>query len=101
MSQAILNQIVTQFEMLEILELQELERAIGKYLTDKQQATQQNQTQRSANKKQLFREWDAISDEEAAVLKSEFATEDLAFAEVALNVLPINLYEKNLDEQST
>jgi hypothetical protein len=78
MSQAILNQIVTQLEMLEILELKELKSAIGKYLADKQQATQQNQ--KSANKKQLFREWDAISDEEAAVLKSEFAAEDLAFA---------------------
>ncbi len=58
----------------------------------------QNQT--SANKKQLFQEWDAISDEEAAVLKSEFAAEDLAFAEVALIFLPVNFYEKNLDEQS-
>ncbi len=54
MSQAILNQIVNQLEML-------------------------------AKKRQLFREWDAISDEEAAVLKSEFATEDLAFAEIALS----------------
>jgi hypothetical protein len=36
-----------------------------------------NQT--SANKKQLFREWDAIFDEEAAVLKSEFDAEDLVF----------------------
>ncbi len=58
----------------------------------------QNQT--SANKKQLFREWDAISDEEAAVLKSEFAAEDLAFAEVALSFLLVNSYGKNLDEQS-
>ena len=93
MSQAILNQIVTQFEMLEILELQELERAIGKYLADKQQATQQNQTQKSVNKKQLFREWDAISDEEAAVIKSEFAAEDLAFAEVALNDYMLRLQQ--------
>jgi len=96
MSQAILNQIVTQLEMLEILELQELESAIGKYLADKQQATQQNQTQISANKKQLFREWDAISDEEAALLKSEFATEDLAFAEIALNNYMLRLQQ--LDE---
>ncbi|MDQ2098572.1 MAG: hypothetical protein QQW96_13095 [Tychonema bourrellyi B0820] len=93
MSQAILNQIVTQFEMLEILELQELEIAIGKYLADKQQATQQNQTQKSVNKKQLFREWDAISDEEAAVIKSEFAAEDLAFAEVALNDYMLRLQQ--------
>ena len=42
MSQAILNQIVNQLEMLEIFELQELERAIGKYLADKEQITQQN-----------------------------------------------------------
>jgi len=85
MSQAILNQIVNQLEMLEIFELQELERAIGKYLADKQQTTQQNQLQNFANKKQLFRQWDAIYDEEAAVLRAEFATEDLAFAEVALS----------------
>jgi hypothetical protein len=85
MSQAILNQIVNQLEMLEILELQELERAIGKYLANKQQTTQQNQLQKFANKKQLFRQWDAISDEEAAVLRAEFATEDLAFAEIALS----------------
>lgn len=85
MSQAILNQIVNQLEMLEIFELQELERAIGKYLADKQQTTQQNQLQQFANKKELFRQWDAISDEEAAVLRSEFATEDLAFAEIALS----------------
>lgn len=56
----------------------------------------QNQT--SANKKQLFQEWDAISDEEAAILKSEFAAEDLAFAEVALSVLSVNFYGKNSDE---
>lgn len=83
MSQAILNQIVNQLEMLEFFELQELDRAIGKYLAQKQQATQQNQ--KSANKKQLFREWDDIYDEEAAVLKSEFGAEDLAFAEIALS----------------
>jgi bifunctional ADP-heptose synthase (sugar kinase/adenylyltransferase) len=86
MSQAILNQIVNQLEMLEFFELQELERAIAKkYLADKQQATKQKQTQKSANKKQLFREWDAISDEEAALLKAEFAAEDLEFTEVALS----------------
>jgi bifunctional ADP-heptose synthase (sugar kinase/adenylyltransferase) len=83
MSQAILNQIVNQLEMLEFFELQELDRAIGKYLAQKQQATQQNQ--KLAKKRQLFREWDAISDEEAAVLKAEFATEDVAFAEVVLS----------------
>jgi hypothetical protein len=82
MSQAILNQIVNQLEMLEFFELQELDRAIGKYLAQKQQATQH---QKSAKKRQLFREWDAISDEEAAVLKSEFAAEDLAWAEIALS----------------
>lgn len=86
MSQAILNQIVNQLEMLEFFELQELERAIAKYLADKQQATnEQKTTQKYVNKKQLFREWDAISDEDAAVIKAEFATEDLAFAEVALS----------------
>jgi hypothetical protein len=85
MSEAILNQIVNQLEMLEFLELQELERVIWKYLADKQQPTQQYLLQKSANKKQLFQEWDAISDEEAAVLKAEFATEDLAFAEVVLS----------------
>jgi hypothetical protein len=85
MSQAILKQIFDRLEMLEIFELQQLERAIGKYLADKQQATQQNQLQKSLNKKQLFRQWDAISDEEAAVLKAEFATEDLDFAEIALS----------------
>lgn len=85
MSQAILNQIVNQLEMLEFFELQELERAIAKYLADKQQSTQQKPTQKSVNKKQLFREWDAISDEEAAVLKAEFAVEDLALAEVVLS----------------
>jgi hypothetical protein len=83
MSQAILKQIVNQLEMLEFVELQELERAIAEYLAQKQQATQQNQ--KLAKKKQLFQEWDDISDEEAAVLKAEFTTEDLAFAEVALS----------------
>lgn len=84
MSQAILNQIVNQLEMLEFFELQELDRAIAKYLADKQQATKQKETQKSAKKRQLFREWDAISDEEAALLKSEFAAEDLEFTEVVL-----------------
>ncbi|MEG5048320.1 hypothetical protein [Microcoleus sp. B4-C1] len=85
MSQAILKQIVNQLEMLEVLELQELDRVIWKYLADKQQATQQYLLQKYANKKQLFREWDDISDEEAAILKAEFAAEYLAFAEVALS----------------
>ncbi|MCC3418485.1 MAG: hypothetical protein JGK28_11080 [Microcoleus sp. PH2017_07_MST_O_A] len=91
MSQAILNQIVNQLELLEILELQELDRAIGKYLAQKQQATQQNQ--KFAKKRQLFREWDAISDEEAAVLKSEFAAEDLELAEVALSDYMLRLQQ--------
>lgn len=85
MSQAILKQIVNQLEMLEFVELQELERAIAKYLVQKQQATKQKLTQKSVSKKQLFQEWDAISDDEAAVLKAEFTTEDLAFAEVVLS----------------
>ena len=85
MSQAILNQIFERLEMLEIFELQDLDRAIGKYLAYHQQATKQNQLQKSANKKHLFRQWDAISDEEAAVLKAEFASENLDFAEVALS----------------
>jgi len=85
MSQAILNQIFERLEMLEIFELQDLDRAIGKYLADNQQATKQNKLQKSANKKHLFRQWDAISDEEAAVLKAEFAAENLDFAEVALS----------------
>ena len=85
MSQAILNQIVNQLEMLEIFELHQLNKAIEKYLADKQQATKQKPTQESVNKKQLFQDWDAISDEEAAVLKAEFAVEDLALAEVVLS----------------
>ena len=85
MSQVILNQIINQLEMLEFVELQELERAIAKYLAQKQQATKQKLTQKSVNKKQLFQEWDAISDEEAAVLKAEFSAEDLAFVEVVLS----------------
>lgn len=85
MSQVILNQIVNQLEMLEFFELQELERAIAKFLVQKQQSTKQKQNQKSVNKKQLFQEWDAISDEEAALLKAEFATEDLALAEAVLS----------------
>ena len=85
MLQAILNQIINQLEMLEFVELQELERAIAKYLAHKQQATKQKLTQKSVSKKQLFQEWDAISDDEAAVLKAEFTTEDLAFVEVVLS----------------
>ncbi|WP_341732420.1 hypothetical protein [Microcoleus sp. EPA2] len=84
MSQAILNQIVNQLEMLDFFELQELERAIEKYLADKQQATQQKPTQKFVNKKQLFQEWDAISDEEAAVLKAEFTTDYVSRLQVAL-----------------
>ena len=38
----------------------------------------------SLHKKQLFKQWDAISNEEAAALKSEFADEDLGFAEAVL-----------------
>ncbi|MEH1950699.1 MAG: hypothetical protein V7K77_27640 [Nostoc sp.] len=34
--------------------------------------------------KKLTQHWDAISDVEAAVLKTEFANEDLAFAESVL-----------------
>lgn len=39
----------------------------------------------SLHKKQRFQDWDTISDEEAADLKSEFAEEDLANSEVVLN----------------
>ncbi|MBW4445949.1 MAG: DUF2281 domain-containing protein [Spirirestis rafaelensis WJT71-NPBG6] len=42
----------------------------------------------SLHQKKLTQESNAISDEEAAALKAEFAQEDLAFAEAALNVLP-------------
>jgi hypothetical protein len=38
----------------------------------------------SLQKKKLTQHWDAISDVEAAVLKTEFADEDLAFAESVL-----------------
>ncbi|MBD2186117.1 hypothetical protein [Aerosakkonema funiforme] len=38
----------------------------------------------SLQKKQLFQDWDAISDREAAALKAEFAEEDLAFSEASL-----------------
>ena len=84
MSQAILNQIFNQLEMLDCLELQQLDRAIQKYLADKQQINQQGKFPKNANKQQLFRQWDAISDEEAAALKAEFTAEDLAFSETAL-----------------
>jgi hypothetical protein len=84
MSQAILNQIFERLEMLDFLELQQLDRAIQKYLTQKQQVTQQNKLPKNINKQQLFRQWDAISDAEAAALKAEFTAEDLAFAETAL-----------------
>ncbi|NJM59198.1 MAG: hypothetical protein HC849_01695 [Oscillatoriales cyanobacterium RU_3_3] len=84
MSQAILNQIFDRLEMLDCLELQQLDRAIQKYLAQKQQINQQEKIYKNANKQQLFRQWDAISDEEAAALKAEFTAEDLAFAETAL-----------------
>ncbi|MEH1985748.1 hypothetical protein [Nostoc sp.] len=38
----------------------------------------------SLQKKKLTQQWDAISDVEAAALKTEFANEDLAFAESVL-----------------
>ncbi len=38
----------------------------------------------SLQKKKLTQHWDTISDVDAAVLKSEFANEDLAFAESVL-----------------
>ncbi|MEH2162429.1 MAG: hypothetical protein V7K38_15655 [Nostoc sp.] len=38
----------------------------------------------SLQKKKLTQHWDAISDAEAAALKTEFADEDLAFAESIL-----------------
>ncbi|MEH2051514.1 hypothetical protein [Nostoc sp.] len=38
----------------------------------------------SLQKKKLTQHWDAISDVEAAALKTEFANEDLAFAESVL-----------------
>nr|WP_226586637.1 hypothetical protein [Microseira wollei] len=38
----------------------------------------------SLHKKQLFKQWDAISEKEAAAIKAEFADEDLAFAEATL-----------------
>lgn len=86
MSQAILNQVVNQLEMLEFVELQELEGASAKYRVQKQQTTKQKNTQKLVSKKQLFKEWDAIYDEEAAVLKAEFACEDLAFSEIDANL---------------
>lgn len=41
MSEVILNQIFNQLEMLELFELHQLNRAIHKYLTEKQATTQQ------------------------------------------------------------
>ncbi|PHM07293.1 hypothetical protein CK516_27940 [Nostoc sp. 'Peltigera malacea cyanobiont' DB3992] len=38
----------------------------------------------SLQKKKLTQHWDAISDVEAAAIKTEFANEDLAFAESVL-----------------
>jgi hypothetical protein len=43
MSQAILNQIFDRLEMLEFVELQQLDRALQKYLAQKQATTQQAQ----------------------------------------------------------
>jgi hypothetical protein len=44
----------------------------------------------SLHHKKLTQQWNAISDEEAAALKAEFAPEDLAFAEAALpDYLPL------------
>lgn len=86
MSQVILLQIFDQLELLDIFELQQLDRTIEKYLTDKLLTVQQDELQKFTNKKQLFKQWDDISDEEAIGLKTEFYTEDVAFVEVALNV---------------
>jgi len=85
MSQTILNKIVNQLEMLDFFELQQLDHTLQKYLAEKRQDTQQNHRQKYANKKLLFRQWDDISDEDAAAIKAEFAAEDLAFAEVSLS----------------
>lgn len=41
MAQATLNQIIAQLETLNIEELQQLDRAIQRYLADQQEATQQ------------------------------------------------------------
>lgn len=38
----------------------------------------------SLHQQELTQRWDAISDEEAAALKAEFADEDIALAEAAL-----------------
>lgn len=44
----------------------------------------------SQRQQELIQKWEAISDEEAAVLKAEFADEDIAIAEAALiDYLPI------------
>ncbi|KYC34979.1 hypothetical protein WA1_09525 [Scytonema hofmannii PCC 7110] len=44
----------------------------------------------SLHQKKLTQQWNAISDEEAAMLKAEFAEEDLAFAQAALaDYLPL------------
>lgn len=40
--------------------------------------------QELANQKELFQQWDAISDDEASVLKAEFAEDDEAIAAAAL-----------------
>lgn len=44
----------------------------------------------SLHQKKLTQQWNAISNEEAAALKTEFAEEDLAFAQAALaDYLPL------------
>ncbi len=44
----------------------------------------------SLHHKKLTQQWNTISDKEAAALKTEFAEEDLAFAQAALaNYLPL------------
>lgn len=85
MSQAILSQIFEQLKLLDIFELQQLDHTVEKYLADKLLDAQQNDFQNFTNKQQLFKQWDAISDEEALQLKAEFCAEDIDFAEVALN----------------
>lgn len=50
----------------------------------------------SLQKKKLTQHWDAISDAEAAALKTEFADEDLAFAESVLTD-----YHSQLQQEDT
>ncbi|MCL1475298.1 hypothetical protein [Argonema antarcticum] len=50
----------------------------------------------SLHKKQLFQDWDSISDEEAEAIKNEFALSDLALSEAVLkNYLP-NLEKEDI-----